>query len=121
METNDALWSLFKPIIDAHYMSRGKVGRPRKADRPIFDGVIWLNRSGARWQDLPRTYGSPQTAHRRYQEWVSAGLIDKLYEMTIALAVERGLIKDTECYIDATFAAAKKGGPGRGHKKGKRQ
>lgn len=121
METNDALWSLFKPILDVHNGMLSKAGRPRKPDRPIFDGVIWLNRSGARWQDLPEAYGSPQTAHRRYQEWVGAGLIDKLYEMTIALAVERGLMKSAECYIDATFAPAKKGGPGRNHKKGKRQ
>jgi Putative transposase of IS4/5 family (DUF4096) len=82
---------------------------------------MWLTRSGARWKELPREYGPYQTAHRRYQEWIDAGLIDKLYENTMALAMERGHFDLREGFIDATFAPAKKGGRDRPEDKGKRQ
>jgi transposase len=121
MNKFDALWSVFEPILKVHQQSLRNFGRPRKSDRPIFYGVMWLTRSGARWKDLPEEYGPYQTAHRRYQEWVGAGLIDRLYENTLALAVERGLVDTREGFIDATFAPAKKGGSHRADEKGKRQ
>ena len=121
MNDYDALWSIFEPILKAHNQKRRVFGRPRKNDRPIFDGIMWLTRAGARWQDLPEEYGTHQTAHRRYQEWVDAGLIDILYQNALALAMERGLIDTREGFIDATFAPAKKGEPHRTHEKGKRQ
>jgi transposase len=121
MSEYEALWSLFGPILKVHSQSKSKVGRPRVNDRPIFEGVMWLTRSGARWQDLPPEYGSYKTAHRRYQEWIDAGLIDLLFESTMALAVSRGLINTKEAFIDATFVPAKKGGRDRADEKGKRQ
>jgi transposase len=109
MNDFDTLRSLFQPILKTYNQSRSVLGRPRKNDRPIFDGVMWLNRSGARWQDLPNEYGSRSTAHRRYQEWIDVGLIDRPYENVLALAMERGLLNTREGFIDATFASAKKG------------
>ena len=121
MSEYEALWSLFSPILKIHNQSKGAVGRPRRNDRPIFEGIMWLTRAGARWQDLPPEFGSHQTAHRRYQEWIDAGLIDLLYKSTMALAVSQGVIDTKEAFIDATFVPAKKGGRDRADKKGKRQ
>jgi len=121
MNEFDALWVIFEPILRVYNTRPNKAGRPRKEDRPIFNGVMWLTRSGARWKDLPAEYGSYQTAHRRYQEWIKAGLIDRLYENTMSLAMERGHFDLREGFIDATFAPAKKGGHDRPDEKGKRQ
>lgn len=115
------LWSLFKPLVEAHQSYKSKIGRPRKPDEDIFYGVMWLTRCGARWQDLPIEYGNHKTAHRRYQEWIRAGLIDALYGIVLGLAQEKGIVDINEGFIDATFAPAKKGRHRGTHKKGKRQ
>jgi transposase len=69
---DDALWARLAPllIIDK---PRLKPGRPRSADRPIFDGLIWLARTGAQWAALPREFGPKSTVHDRFREWVQAG------------------------------------------------
>jgi transposase len=82
-------------------------GRPRQDDRAILKGVLWVLRSGARWKDLPKGEFPPyQTCHRRFQEWVDAGAFQS------ALARLAKDFKDfamEECFIDGTFASAKKG------------
>lgn len=115
------LWSLFKPLVEAHQSKKSHMGRPRKSDEAIFYGVMWLTRCGARWQDLPPEYGNYKTAHRRYQEWIQAGLINALFSITLGLAQEKGIVNVNEGFIDATFAAAKKGRRCGTDKKGKRQ
>lgn len=41
---------------------------------PGLDGVLWILRTGAPWQDLPPRYGPYQTCHRRFQQWVRSGM-----------------------------------------------
>lgn len=36
---------------------RTKPGRPRRADRALFNGVIWLLRPGAQGKEMPLTAG----------------------------------------------------------------
>ena len=33
-----------------------KGGRPRADDRLVFEGILWVLKTGARWQDLPEKY-----------------------------------------------------------------
>ena len=66
---DDALWAELQPLLVID-KPRKKPGRPRKADRPIFDGLIWLARSGGQWAALPREFGPKSTVHDRLQEWV---------------------------------------------------
>jgi transposase len=35
-------------------------------EREVLNGVLWILRSGARWQDLPERFPPYQTCHRRY-------------------------------------------------------
>ena len=38
-------------------------------NRPVFEGILWVLRSGARWKDLPDRYPSPSTCWRRLRAW----------------------------------------------------
>ena len=40
------------------YDSAFKDGTPPKDDRLMLNAMLWLARSGAGWEDLPKRYGS---------------------------------------------------------------
>lgn len=44
----DALWQTIAPVLTVN-KPRQKSGRPRRADRPIFDALIYLARTGMQW------------------------------------------------------------------------
>jgi transposase len=71
--------------------------------------VLWVLRTGARWRDLPETHPPYQTAHRRFQRWVRDGILKWVLTALAKYLRERGVLDLTECFIDGTFVAAKKG------------
>jgi transposase len=70
---------------------------------------LWILRTGAPWRDLPERYPPYQTCHRRFQRWIEEGVLDSVLQALAEDLEERGEIDLSECYIDGTFAVAKKG------------
>jgi transposase len=66
-------------------------------------------RTGAPWADLPERYQPYQTRHRRFQAWVRTGTLWVVLEALAEDLRSRGKLDLSECFIDATFVAAKKG------------
>ena len=58
---------------------RKKPGSPRADDRRIFNGLIYLARTGSQWQALPAEYGPKSTAYDRYREWLEYGCLEKIW------------------------------------------
>jgi transposase len=58
---------------------------------------------------LPSKYPSYQTCHRHFQEWVKAGVWGRVLIKLATDLKRRGKMDLGECYIDGSFAAAKKG------------
>lgn len=85
------------------------MGRPRKDPRDVLNGVLWVLRTGAQWADLPGRYPPYQTCHRYFQEWCREGTIKKILHTLAEGLYQRGGIDITECFIDGTFAGAKRG------------
>ena len=108
-ELNDKQWEIIEPLIPKASKRDDGKGRPRRDDREILNGILWILRSGARWQDLPARFPPYQTCHRRLQEWVSAGVLKQVLEALAEDLRSRGKLDLSECFIDATFVAAKKG------------
>jgi len=65
MDLTDAQWTILKPLLQVK-PSR-KRGRPWRDARAVWNGVLWVLRTGAPWHDLPDRYPSYQTCHRRFQ------------------------------------------------------
>ncbi len=80
---DDALWAELQPLLVID-KPRKKPGRPRKDDRPIFDGLIWLARSGGQWQSMPRQFGAKSTVHDRFLEWVEHGCFARAWARLLA-------------------------------------
>lgn len=110
MGITDDQWNLIEPFLPESKSGPGKKGRPPQDKRQVLNGIIWVCKTGAQWEELPRKYPPYQTCHRYFQQWVEAGVWDKLlWEIALDLK-RRGKIDITECFIDGTFASAKKGG-----------
>ncbi len=111
-EVDDALWAELEPILRVD-KPRKKPGRPRRDDRAIFDGLIWLARTGSQWSQPPSRFGSKSTVHARFSEWVATGRLERAWAVLLAQDDEElGLDWEWQaadgCIVKAPFG--KKGG-----------
>ena len=112
---DDALWAQLEPVLRVD-KPRKKPGRPRRDDRAIFDGLIWLARTGSQWSQLPPEFGPKSTVHERFTEWAATGRLERAWAVLLrAYDAELGLDRAWQaadgCIVKAPFG--KKGGPAR--------
>jgi transposase len=79
---DDVLWSRVAPLLVVD-KPRKKPGRPRHEDRALFNGVIWLLRTGAQWKAMPPEFGAKSTVHDRFQEWVQTGAFARAWTLLL--------------------------------------
>jgi transposase len=106
----DAQWARIAPLLPKRKRNP-KGGRPRADDRACLEGILWVLRTGARWRDLPPEYPSPATCWRRLGEWEALDVWRSIWRAFLGELDQRGLIDWEECFVDGTFAPAKKGEP----------
>lgn len=80
--------------------------------RAVFEGILRVLRTGARWRDLPEDYGlSPATCWRRLNRWEADGVWEGVGQEYLRRLDDRGLLAWQECFIDATYMPARRGAP----------
>jgi len=119
-EVDDALWAELQPLLVVN-KPRKKPGARRKDDRPLFNGLIWVARTGGQWAQIPRRFGAKSTIHDRFQEWVASDCFAQAWARLLA-------VYDDEVALDWAWQAAdgcivkaplgKKGGPARRRRRG---
>jgi transposase len=114
MDMTEAQWNIVEPILPKDPVRADRRGRPWSDRRKVLNGVLWILRTGAPWEDLPPRYGPYQTAHRRFQNWVRSGVIEKILLTLAQHLQEAGGLDLKECFVDGTFVPAKKGGDSSG-------
>ena len=111
-DLTDAQWSYVSAFIEWDQQQRqradGRGGRWAEG-RQVLNGVLWILRTGAPWQDLPRRYGSYQTCHRRFQQWQRSGVLEGLLWALCQDLLARGQLGLQEAFVDASFSGAKRG------------
>ena len=108
MHLSDVQWEVLRPLLREKRRADGR-GRPWHDARAVLDGVLWILRTGARWRDLPREYPPYQTCHRRFQQWVREGRLERILRALAEDLLVRGALDLEEAFIDASFSSAKKG------------
>jgi len=78
----DALWSKIAPTLVVN-KPRQKPGRPRSADRPLFDALIHLARTGMQWAVLPNDFPPKSTVHDRLQDWLEYGCLEAAWAVLL--------------------------------------
>ncbi len=117
---NNDQWKLLEPLIPKAKRSR-KGGRPAMDNRQVLEGILWVLRTGARWQDLPDRYPSASTCWRRLRLWEEHGVWLDVWRKFLFMLDEKGALDWQEAFIDGSFAPAKKGGPLLGLPKGAKE
>jgi len=76
----------------------------------VLNGILWVLGTGAQWRELPDEYPPPyQTCHRRLQQWVREGRLERILRVLAKKLLARGKLQLDEAFIGASFTGAKKG------------
>jgi transposase len=65
-ELSDAEWERIEPLLP----TSGRAGADR---RTFVSAVLWIDRTGAPWRDLPERFGNWNSIWRRYRRWCASG------------------------------------------------
>src|SRR5215208_6168779 len=71
----DALWAKMERLLPARPEHPLGCHNPRVPDRAAMDAIFFVLRTGCQWNALRETtICSSSSAHRRFQEWLAAGV-----------------------------------------------
>jgi transposase len=101
----EAQWQKIAPLLPQPPKHR-KGGRPWIENRRVLEGILWILRSGARWQDLPEKYPHPSTCWRRLRDWEEQGVWLNIWRAFLSELNERQQLQWSESFLDGSFAPA---------------
>ncbi len=74
----DEQWELIRELLPRQEPGQG---RPRRDDRQVLCGILWIMDTGSSWRDLPEEdFGPNSTVHGRYRKWCKEGLWARIVE-----------------------------------------
>ena len=78
---SDELWKKIEPLLPKRVNPHPRGGgRKRRADREVMNAILFVLRTGCQWNALNATgLCASSTAHDRFQQWVKAGVFEKLW------------------------------------------
>lgn len=91
-EVSGKFWKEVEPLIPlvqrpANREYKRKVGGGRKPlpARQVFEGIIYVLRTGCQWQALPKErFGSPSSVYTYFSNWLKAGFFLNLWRAGLA-------------------------------------
>jgi transposase len=104
----DSQWGKIEPLLPKPKKSK-RGGRPWADNRKVFEGILWILRTGAPWADLPKQFSSPSTCWRRLRDWEEQDVWLDAWRAFLSELDQRGQLDWSEAFADGSFAPAKKG------------
>jgi transposase len=100
----DQLWKRLEPLIPTPARRFRFPGRRRVDNRAALEGILFVVRTGIRWNDLPTSaFGvSGATCWRRLKEWHEAGVWQRLHETLLAELRSAGLLDLAHTVVDSS-------------------
>src|SRR6266498_1912381 len=68
-DLSNRVWERLAPLLPPE---KPKTGHPSKDHRTIFNGILWIARTGAMWRDLPEQHRPWRTVARHFYRWRDA-------------------------------------------------
>jgi transposase len=82
------------------------MGRPPKDHRLIVEAIVWLDRTGVPWRDLPGQFGPWATVASRFYRWRRQGVWDRVLQALQAAANARGELDWLLHFVDGSVVRA---------------
>lgn len=87
-EVSDALWEKVEPLVprrsrnsEKEYIRAPGGGRKPLSSRQVFEGIVYVLRTGCQWKALPKErFGCASAIHRYFLEWAEAGFFLALWQ-----------------------------------------
>ena len=114
-ELSNQQWALIEDIVSPPQ----RIGRPRRDDRQMLNGIFWILCSGAKWRDLPERYGPWKTVYQRFRQWHDDGTVERLLARLHLKLRQDGYLELDTWMIDSTTIRTTRAASG-GGKKGAR-
>ena len=92
-ELSNEEWARIKSLLPPE--NTGKKGRPRKDNRIMLNGMLWIARSGCQWRELPEYYGNWQGVYTRFRKWRDEGILEQIFHALSADADMENLSIDS--------------------------
>jgi putative transposase len=75
-DLTDAQWAVLEPLLpQPHDAGR----RPTNPRRPILHGLLYLERTGCQWRQIPREYGACETIRSPFDRWTENGTPERIH------------------------------------------
>lgn len=95
MLMTDEQWSHIKALLPGKKTDCGVTARD---NRLFLEAVLWINRTGAPWRDLPKHFGPWHRVYVRYNRWSHKGIWKRIFQ-TLAAHADIEIL-----HIDGTIA-----------------
>lgn len=74
----DTEWERVRELLPVHKPGQG---RPRRDDRQVLRGILWVMDTGSSWREMPEEkFGPNSTAQGRYRKWLKEGLWSRIVQ-----------------------------------------
>jgi transposase len=91
-EVSDEFWRRVEPLIPRREREVTRVfqrkqggGRKPMAGRRVFEGILFVLRTGCQWKALPKErFGSASSVHKYFRKWLKAGFFLALWRAGLA-------------------------------------
>ncbi len=75
-----AQWHLLIPLLPKRKWRKGSRGRPPVNVRQVFNGILYLTKTGCQWRMLPHTFGCWQTVYGYFNQWQKQGVFERVQQ-----------------------------------------
>jgi len=83
MMLNDKQWAQIEHLLPG---KQSDCGVTAKDNRLFLEAVLWINRTGSPWRDLPACCGNWHRVYVRYNRWAHKGVWQRIFEGLAAVA-----------------------------------
>jgi putative transposase len=88
----------------------GHNGASRHPFSVVFNGILYVLRTGCQWKHAPEKFGSGSTLHRRFQQWRKGGVFRRLWRILLREYDSRRGIRWLWQSLDSCMTKAPLGG-----------
>lgn len=106
----DDLWKKIKPLLGKGNPSH-MPGCPVITYRIVFDGILYVLRTGCQWKVAPEKFGSSSTLHQCFQQWRRRVVFTWLWRLPLREYDQRHRIIWLWQALDSATTKAPLGGP----------